>query len=150
KLRRAARRGWPGHRPDPLGRPQGHGDDRRGRPRLQRRHRRLRHRPADARGDPGLSAHIAGPAASAADQVKIFKGIDSTLLYATLAVVIILLLLTYRSPVLWLLPVVSAGVALVSAEALIYLLAAHAGLTVNAQSAGILYVLVFGAGTDYA
>jgi RND superfamily putative drug exporter len=48
------------------------------------------------------------------------------------------------------LPVISAGIALVSAEALIYLLAAHAGLTVNAQSAGILYVLVFGAGTDYA
>ena len=61
-----------------------------------------------------------------------------------------LLLITYRSPVLWLLPVISAGVALASAQALIYLLAAHAGLTVNAQSAGILYVLVFGAGTDYA
>ena len=45
---------------------------------------------------------------------------------------------------------ISAGVALVSAQALIYLLAAHAGLTVNAQSAGILDVLVFGAGTDYA
>ena len=63
---------------------------------------------------------------------------------------IVLLLITYRSPTLWLLPVISAGIALVSAEALIYLLAAHAGLTVNAQSAGILYVLVFGAGTDYA
>src|SRR5208282_5459463 len=62
----------------------------------------------------------------------------------------ILLLITYRSPVLWLLPVISAGVALTSAEAVIYLLAAHTGLTVNAQSAGILDVLVFGAGTDYA
>src|SRR5262249_51338733 len=75
---------------------------------------------------------------------------DSTLLYATLAVVIVLLLLTYRSPVLWLLPVLSAGVALITAEAVIYLLATHAGLTVNAQSAGILTVLVLGAGTDYA
>src|SRR6516225_7287710 len=102
-----------------------------------------------ARGDPGLSAHIAGPAASAADQVKIFKGIDSTLLYATLAVVIILLLLTYRSPVLWILPIVSAGVALSVAEAAIYLLTKH-GLTVNGQSGGILIVLVLGASTDYA
>ncbi len=98
----------------------------------------------------GLSVHIAGPLGSAADSANSFKGIDSTLLAATLVVVIVLLLITYRSPVLWLLPVISAGVALVSAEALIYLLAAHAGLTVNAQSAGILYVLVFGAGTDYA
>jgi RND superfamily putative drug exporter len=69
---------------------------------------------AASHGDPGLAAHIAGPAASAADEVKIFKGIDGTLLYATLAVVILLLLLTYRSPVLWLLPIASAGVALTS------------------------------------
>ena len=98
----------------------------------------------------GLSVHIAGPLGSAADSANSFKGIDGTLLAATLLIVIVLLLITYRSPTLWLLPVISAGVALVSAEALIYLLAAHAGLTVNAQSAGILYVLVFGAGTDYA
>src|SRR6202008_4899778 len=81
---------------------------------------------------------------------KAFKGIAGLLLFSALAVVIVLLLLTYRSPSLWLLPVISAAVALTSAEALIYLLAAHAGLTVNAQSAGILDVLVFGAGTDYA
>ncbi len=98
----------------------------------------------------GLSVHIAGPLGSAADSADSFKGIDGILLLATLVVVIVLLLITYRSPVLWLFPVISAGIALVSAEALIYLLAAHAGLTVNAQSAGILYVLVFGAGTDYA
>ena len=98
----------------------------------------------------GLTSHITGPLGSAADSAKAFKGIDSTLLYATLTVVIVILLITYRSPVLWLLPVISAGVALTTAQAVIYLLAAHAGLTVNAQSAGILYVLVFGAGTDYA
>jgi RND superfamily putative drug exporter len=98
----------------------------------------------------GLATHIAGPLGSASDSAKSFSGIDSTLLFATLAVVIVLLLITYRSPVLWLLPVITAGIALTSAEALIYLLAAHAGLTVNGQSAGILNVLVFGAGTDYA
>ena len=101
-------------------------------------------------GSPGLTVHIAGPLGYAADSGKAFKGINGVLLYSALAVVIVLLLITYRSPSLWLLPVISAGVALVSAQALIYLLAAHAGLTVNAQSAGILDVLVFGAGTDYA
>ena len=98
----------------------------------------------------GLASHIAGPLGNAADSANSFKGIDGTLLYATLAVVIVLLLITYRSPILWLLPVISAGVALAAAQGLIYLLAAHGGLTVNAQSAGILLVLVFGAGTDYA
>jgi RND superfamily putative drug exporter len=98
----------------------------------------------------GLTSHITGPLGSAADSSNAFKGIDGILLVATLVVVIGLLLITYRSPSLWLLPVISAGIALTSSEALVYLLAAHAGLTVNAQSAGILLVLVFGAGTDYA
>ncbi len=98
----------------------------------------------------GLVSHITGPLGNAADNNNVFKGIDGTLLYTALAVVIVILLITYRSPVLWLLPVVSSGVALITAEAVIYLLAAHAGLVVNAQSAGILQVLVFGASTDYA
>jgi RND superfamily putative drug exporter len=102
-----------------------------------------------ASGDPGLKVYVAGPAAAAADEVKIFNGIDSTLLFATIGVVVVLLLLTYRSPVLWLLPIVSAGVALTVAEAAIYLLTQH-GLTVNGQNGGILVVLVLGAGTDYA
>ncbi|MEV4702469.1 MMPL family transporter [Actinoplanes sp. NPDC049316] len=98
----------------------------------------------------GLAISLAGPAATAADSAGAFEGIDGTLLYTTLAVVTIILLITYRSPVLWLLPIVSAGVALTTSQAVIYLLAEHAGLVVNAQSAGILTVLVFGAGTDYA
>jgi RND superfamily putative drug exporter len=101
-------------------------------------------------GANGMTVHITGPLGNAADSGNAFKGIDSSLLLGALAVVIVLLLITYRSPVLWLLPVISVGVALTTAEALIYLLAKHAGLTVNAQSAGILDVLVFGAGTDYA
>jgi RND superfamily putative drug exporter len=103
-----------------------------------------------ASGSQGLTVHIAGPLGYAADSGKAFKGIDGVLLFSALAVVIVLLLITYRSPSLWLLPVISAGVALTTSQAVIYLLAAHAGLTVNAQSAGILDVLVFGAGTDYA
>ncbi|WP_327683511.1 MMPL family transporter [Kitasatospora sp. NBC_00458] len=98
----------------------------------------------------GMTTHVTGPAGIGADQAEAFAGIDSTLLAATVSVVIILLLLTYRSPVLWALPLFSAAGALVVAQAVIYLLAEHSGLTVNAQSAGILIVLVLGAGTDYA
>jgi RND superfamily putative drug exporter len=101
-------------------------------------------------GGTDMSVHVTGPAGNAADSSKAFKGLDSALLLGAGAVVIVILLLTYRSPTLWLLPLISAGIALAIAQALIYLLAAHAGLTVNAQSAGILTVLVFGAGTDYA
>ena len=101
-------------------------------------------------GPGGLAVYLTGPAGAAADSAGAFNGIDGTLLYTTLIVVAVILLITYRSPVLWILPIMTAGVALTSAQAIIYLLAKHAGLVVNAQSAGILTVLVFGAGTDYA
>ena len=103
-----------------------------------------------AQGQPGLAVHVTGPLGYAAASSDVFKGIDTTLLYGTMLVVVVILLITYRSPMLWLLPVISAGVALTTAEAVVYLLARHAALTVNAMSAGILTVLVFGAGTDYA
>ncbi|MDU0314396.1 MMPL family transporter [Phycicoccus sp. M110.8] len=98
----------------------------------------------------GLSMQVTGPVGYAADSSAAFSGIDGKLLYSAMAVVIVILLLTYRSPVLWLIPVVSAGTALFVAQAVIYFLAKGDTLTVNAQSSGILTVIVFGAGTDYA
>ncbi|MFC7844817.1 MMPL family transporter [Streptomyces sp. NPDC001046] len=98
----------------------------------------------------GLAVHVTGPGGTAADSAEAFEGIDSTLLFAAMAVVIVMLLITYRSITLLLVPLVSVVCALFAAQALIYVLAEHAGLTVNGQSAGILTVLVFGAGTDYA
>ncbi|UUU20666.1 MMPL family transporter [Streptomyces sp. DSM 40750] len=98
----------------------------------------------------GLAVHITGPGGTSADFSEAFEGIDSTLLVSALAVVIVMLLLTYRSPTLLLVPLLAVVAALFTAQSLIYLLAEHAGLTVNGQSAGILTVLVFGAGTDYA
>jgi putative drug exporter of the RND superfamily len=98
----------------------------------------------------GVTVHIAGQGGQAADSAAAFAGIDGTLLFATIGVVIVILLFTYRSPVLWLLPILSAVVALFTSEAVIYFLAKYADLTVNGQSQGILTVLVLGAGTDYA
>ncbi|MEU1075280.1 MMPL family transporter [Streptomyces sp. NPDC005878] len=109
---------------------------------------RLRDRSGTSRS--GLQTHITGPGGTSADFAKAFSGIDSTLLLSALAVVVVMLLITYRSPTLLLVPVISVVWALSAAQAVIYLLARHAGLTVNGQSAGILTVLVFGAGTDYA
>ncbi|MFI1682484.1 MMPL family transporter [Streptomyces sp. NPDC020607] len=101
-------------------------------------------------GGDGLAVHITGPGGTGADSAEAFEGIDSTLLLAAAGIVIVILLFTYRSPTLLLAPLLSVITALFTAQALIYLLAEHADLTVNGQSAGILTVLVFGAGTDYA
>ncbi|MEU9212829.1 MMPL family transporter [Streptomyces sp. NPDC048415] len=102
------------------------------------------------KGSGGLGVHITGPGGTSADFSKAFEGIDSTLLLSAMGVVIVMLLLTYRSLTLIFVPLIGVVAALFTAQALIYLLAQHAGLTVNGQSAGILTVLVFGAGTDYA
>lgn len=88
--------------------------------------------------------------ASFYDSVQVFDGIDTTILLASASIVALLLLLTYRSPVMWLLPLVSIGVAMTLSQAVIYLLAKHADLPVDGQSGGILPILVFGVGTDYA
>ena len=98
----------------------------------------------------GVTAQVTGPAAIQADLAKVFEGADLTLLATTAAVVTILLVLTYRSPVLWLVPLVVVGVA----DRLAVVVATHvlelAGTAWNESTTGILSVLVFGAGTDYA
>lgn len=98
----------------------------------------------------GATVHLAGPGGQAADSAAAFKGLDGSLMGITLLVVIVILLVTYRSPVLWILPIISAVVALATSMGLIYLLAKYAGLTVNGQSQAILTILVLGASTDYA
>ena len=82
--------------------------------------------------------YVTGPAGYFADFANVFSGFDSTLLYITAVIVIVILLITYRSPVLWLLPLTCVFVALTAAQAVIYLLARNGGLTVNGQSAFIL------------
>ena len=98
----------------------------------------------------GVNVYITGAGGQAADSSAVFEGIDGTLLFATLGIVIVILLFTYRSPVLWMLPLFSAVVALMVAQGFIYFLAKYADLTVNGQSQAILTILVIGAGTDYA
>lgn len=98
----------------------------------------------------GLDALVTGPSAVEADLDEVFGGIDETLVIATVTVVTILLILTYRSPLLWLLPLLTVGSAAVTSMGVVYLLVQAFGITVSTQSASILIVLVFGAGTDYA
>ena len=98
----------------------------------------------------GVTVHLAGYGGQAADSAEAFEGIDTNLILATLLVVIVILLLTYRSPILWLLPIISAVFAYMTSAGVVYLLAKYADLTVNGQSQAILGILVIGAGTDYA
>ena len=98
----------------------------------------------------GLEVSVTGPGGLITDLYNAFLKLERTLLLVTGLVVAITLLAVYRGPFLWIVPLACVAIADQLAVGLIYLAARHLGLVVNGQSAGILRVLVFGAGTDYA
>lgn len=98
----------------------------------------------------GLTAQVTGGPAFAADIASAFDGADITLLAVTAAVVAVLLLLTYRSPVLWLVPLIVVALADRTAAVVASQVAAALDLPLDGATAGITSVLVFGAGTNYA
>ena len=98
----------------------------------------------------GVSAQVTGPAAIEADLSAVFDGADTRLLLVTASVVAVLLILTYRSPILWIVPLAVVGVADRLAAVLATQTLAAVGIPWDESTVGILSVLVFGAGTDYA
>jgi len=101
-------------------------------------------------GGAGLKVEVGGPGALNTDMKEVYSSLDGPLLYTTVAVVAVLLIIIYRSPLLWLLPLVVAGVADAGAMAAVYGLHKGFDITVTGQSQGVMTILVFGAGTDYA
>jgi RND superfamily putative drug exporter len=97
-----------------------------------------------------LTTHVTGFGGIFADLFSAFGSIDTTLLLTTLIVVSIILIVVYRSPLLWILPLFTAVTALSLAGTLVYFLAKAGTIDLNGQSQGILSVLVLGAATDYA
>ncbi|GAA0549488.1 MMPL family transporter [Paractinoplanes ferrugineus] len=98
----------------------------------------------------GLDLDVTGPAGIDADMDAVFDGIDVQVFLTTVIVVTILLILTYRSPVLWFIPLMAVGVAALTSMATVYLLVEGFGLVINSQNSALLTILVFGVGTDYA
>ncbi len=107
---------------------------------------------ADLKADlpDGVSAGLTGPAAIQADLAAVFEGADFRLLLATASVVAILLLITYRSPFLWLVPLIVVGIADAVAGVVATRVLGATGVPWDESTTGILSVLVFGAGYDTA
>ncbi len=97
-----------------------------------------------------MNSYVTGPAGILGDLFGAFETLDSSLLLTTLGVVAIILIVVYRSPILWIIPLLSAMFALTTAGGIVYLLAKNNIIDVDGQSQGILSVLVVGAATDYA
>ena len=109
----------------------------------------IREAAAGLSGD-GVQVYTAGPAATTADLVSAFGGIDGTLLLVAGVAVLLILLVVYRSPVLPFFVLLTAGFALTTASLVVYLLADADVVTLDGQGQGILSILVVGAATDYS
>lgn len=91
-----------------------------------------------------------GPAMFSRDLNKAFAGIDGALLLVALAVVFVILLVVYRSPLLPIIALLGAIMALAAAILVVWHLADAGKVQLNGQVQGILFILVIGAATDYA
>jgi RND superfamily putative drug exporter len=109
----------------------------------------LRNAARDGLPDP-LIANVTGGPAFGADIANSFAGANINLLAVTGAVVALLLIITYRSPVLWLVPLLVIAFADRIAAVTGAAVAEAAGLGGDGSTSGITSVLVFGAGTNYA
>ncbi|MBR7678239.1 MMPL family transporter [Streptomyces daliensis] len=98
----------------------------------------------------GTTVQLAGPAVTQTDLSDAFAGIDGILLVVALGVVLLILLLVYRSVLLPLVVILGSVFALGLACAVVYALADHDVVRVDGQVQGILSILVIGAATDYA
>nr|WP_202886665.1 MMPL family transporter [Kribbella sandramycini] len=98
----------------------------------------------------GLQVYVTGPGGVFADFVVAFGGIDGILLGVALAVVFVILLIVYRSPVLPIAVLLTAVFGLALAALVVYPLAKNGVIELNGQSQGILFILVVGAATDYS
>ncbi|MCZ4302837.1 MMPL family transporter [Microbacterium oxydans] len=95
----------------------------------------------------GVGVQVTGGPAFGVDVASAFDGADFTLLIVTLGIVALLLIVTYRSPVLWMIPLVVVALADQLANKATAAIGAGLGLQFDS---GIVSVLVFGAGTNYA
>ena len=98
----------------------------------------------------GMTAQLTGPLGFQADTSTAFAGADVRLLIITAVIVAVLLIVTYRSPVLWLVPLTVVATADGLARVVVDAVAVTFDVPVDASILGILSVLVFGAGTNYA
>lgn len=96
-----------------------------------------------------MSARVSGPAGISIDAIGLFSEADVSLMIATVLIVLVLLLLIYRSPILAIIPLIAVGFAYGVSSPILGKMAEQGWITVDSQAISIMTVLLFGAGTDY-
>lgn len=96
-----------------------------------------------------LSLRVTGPVGIQVDATGLFKNADVSLMIATVLLVLVLLLLIYRSPILAFIPLIAVGFAYGVINPILGWMASEGWITYDSQALSIMTVLLFGAGTDY-
>ena len=97
----------------------------------------------------GMQVRVTGPGGLITDVYQIFLNADVKLLVGTVILVLVLLLLIYRSPVLPFVPLVAVGFGYFVAGGVLALAANALDVTLSGQATSLMVILLFGAGTDY-
>jgi RND superfamily putative drug exporter len=97
----------------------------------------------------GMQVRVTGPGGLITDVYEIFLNADIKLLVGTVILVLILLLLIYRSPVLPFVPLVTVGFGYFVAGGILAAGAKAMDTTLSGQATSLMVILLFGAGTDY-
>ncbi|MEK5186726.1 MMPL family transporter [Solibacillus sp. FSL W7-1324] len=99
--------------------------------------------------DEGLHARFSGPVGISIDATDLFKAADVQLMVATVIIILVILLVIYRSPILAIIPLIVVGIAYLVVSPLLGVMAENGWIDKDAQAVAIMIVLLFGAGTDY-
>ena len=96
-----------------------------------------------------LHARFSGPAGISVDATDLFASADFKLMTATVIIILVILLVIYRSPILAVIPLVVVSIAYLVVSPVLGWMAESGWINKDAQSIAIMIVLLFGAGTDY-
>ncbi|MFF5994120.1 MMPL family transporter [Lysinibacillus sp. KU-BSD001] len=103
----------------------------------------------DSLAEDGLHARFSGPAGIVVDATKLFESADFQLMAATVIIILVILLVIYRSPILAVIPLVVVSIAYLVVSPILGYMAESGWIDKDAQAVSIMVVLLFGAGTDY-
>jgi RND superfamily putative drug exporter len=96
-----------------------------------------------------LTLTITGPAGIAVDALDLFSRADIVLLLSTVGLILVLLIVIYRSPLLALIPLLAAAFVYEVVNQVLGLMG-KAGLLINNQTFSIMTILLFAAVIDYS
>ncbi|WP_249310416.1 MMPL family transporter [Bacillus sp. FJAT-49736] len=97
----------------------------------------------------GLKLEITGPAGISSDTISLFKNADLILMFATIGLILVILMIIYRSPLLAIIPLVIAGMIYQVVDRILGLAARYEWFTVDKQALSIMMILLFAVLTDY-